>query len=147
MASTDLVQKHRLSVTDYRRMGEAGILREDARVELIEGEIIDMSPIGSTHSGTLKRLIQLFHLAVGQSAVLSIQDPIVLGTHCEPQPDLALLRPRADVYTSSRPRPEDCCCWSKSANRRSATIVRSSFRSMPGMASRRCGWWTWISSG
>ncbi len=107
MASTDLVQKHRLSVTDYRRMGEAGILREDARVELIEGEIIDMSPIGSTHSGTLKRLIQLFHLAVGQSAVLSIQDPIVLGTHCEPQPDLALLRPRADVYTSSHPRPED----------------------------------------
>ncbi len=88
-------------------MGETGILRADARVELIEGEIIDMSPIGSTHSGTLKRLVQVFRLVIGRSAVLSIQDPIILGTQSEPQPDLALLRPRGDVYTSSHPRAED----------------------------------------
>jgi len=109
MSSTaqDLVRKHRLTVADFRRMGETGILREDARVELIEGEIIDMSPIGSTHAGTINRLIQLFHVAFGQSAVLSIQNPLNLGMHSEPQPDLAVLRPREDFYTSSHPRSED----------------------------------------
>jgi len=109
MASTapDLVQKHRLSVTDYHRMGEAGILREDARVELIEGEVVNMSPIGSTHSGTLNRLVQVFQLAVRQTAIVSVQNPVVLGIYSEPQPDLALLHPREDFYTNSHPRPED----------------------------------------
>lgn len=109
MASTaqDLVRKHRLTVADYRRMAEAGIFDEDSRVELIDGEIIDMSPIGSAHAGTVNRLIQSFGRAIGQAAVLSVQNPVILGEFSEPEPDIALLRPRDDFYTSAHPGPED----------------------------------------
>lgn len=109
MASTaqDLVRKHRLTVADYRRMAEAGILDEETRVELIDGEIIDMSPIGSPHAGTVNRLIQVFGRAIGQAAVLSVQNPVILGEFSEPEPDIALLRPRNDFYTSAHPGPED----------------------------------------
>ncbi len=109
MASTaqDLLQRHRLTVADYHRMGETGILRPDARVELIEGEIIDMAPIGSPHASTVKRLIQLLTEAVHRTAIVSAQDPIILGDFAEPQPDLALLRPREDYYAGCHPGPED----------------------------------------
>jgi Uma2 family endonuclease len=109
MSSTaeDLLMRHRLTVRDYHRMAEAGILHEDSRVELIEGEIIDMAPIGSSHAGTVKRLLQLFDRAIGETAVLSIQDPIILGSRSEPQPDLALLRPRNDFYKNAHPEPGD----------------------------------------
>jgi hypothetical protein len=99
--------RHRLTVDDYYRMAEAGILREDDRVELIEGEIIDMAPIGSTHAGTVKRLANLLMAAVGDTAIVSVQDPVRLGPRSEPQPDIALLRPRADYYTSAHPGPAD----------------------------------------
>jgi Uma2 family endonuclease len=87
-------------------MGEAGILR-DARVELVEGEIIKMSPIGSMHAGTVSRLSRWFNLAVGETAIVSTQNPLILGYHSEPEPDLALLRPRKDFYTSAHPRAAD----------------------------------------
>lgn len=103
----DLLQKHRLTIGDYHRMGEAGILHENSRVELIEGELIDMAPIGSQHAGTVKQLSRLFNLAVGQTAIVSTQDPLILDKHSEPQPDIMLLRPRDDFYKSSHPRPED----------------------------------------
>ena len=88
-------------------MGETGILRPDARVELIEGEIIDMAPIGSLHASTVARLTQLFVQAVGSSAFVWIQSPIVLGEHSEPEPDLVLLRPRNDFYRHELPRSSD----------------------------------------
>jgi Uma2 family endonuclease len=106
-AAEDLVRHHRFTVDEYRRMGETGIFHEDDRVELIEGEIIEMSPIGSAHSGTNIRLHKRLEQVVGERAIVSSQNPIVLGDFSEPQPDIALLRPRDDFYTSSHPTPAD----------------------------------------
>ncbi|QBQ55275.1 Uma2 family endonuclease [Nitrosococcus wardiae] len=103
----DLLQRHRLTISDYHRMGEAGILHEDSRIELIEGELLDMAPIGSQHAGTVKQLSRLLHLAIGQTAIVSTQDPIILDKYSEPEPDIMLLQPRDDFYKSSHPRPED----------------------------------------
>ncbi|MDQ3564751.1 MAG: Uma2 family endonuclease [Pseudomonadota bacterium] len=106
-AAREFFHRHRLTVDDYQRMGEAGILDRNARVELIAGEIIDMAPIGSLHAGTVKRLIRMLERTVGDAAVLSVQDPIVLGPYSEPEPDVALLKPREDFYTTAHPVPDD----------------------------------------
>ena len=99
--------KHRLTVADYHKMGEAGIFVGDARVELIDGELFDMPPIGSGHSGVVRILIHIFSRAVGVLALVDVQNPVVLGDDSEPQPDIALLEPRDDFYTKSHPTPED----------------------------------------
>ena len=88
-------------------MAEAGILGEDDRVELIEGEIVDMSPVGAQHAACVKRLRRLLDRVIGDSAVLGIQDPIQLDDGTEPLPDISLLRPSADFYSSSHPTPID----------------------------------------
>ncbi len=85
-------QPHRLTVTDYYRMAEAGIFKEDDRVELIEGEIFDMSPRGADHTSLVNRLNSIFAQCVGLQAIVSVQNPISLNLRSEPQPDLALLR-------------------------------------------------------
>lgn len=100
-------RRHRLSVEDYYRMGEVGILAPDARVELIDGEIIDMPPIGPPHAGTVNQLTSILVGAAGVRAIVQVQNPIVLGSHSAPQPDFALLRPRADFYKSRLPEPAD----------------------------------------
>jgi Uma2 family endonuclease len=100
-------RRHRLTVEDYYRMGEVGILAPDARVELIDGEIIDMAPPGNLHAGTVDQLVALLGRAVGDRALLRVQSPISLDNYSEPQPDLTVLRLRTDFYKSSRPRPED----------------------------------------
>ncbi len=92
------VTRHRISVDEYYRMAEVGLLAPDDRVELIEGEIVDMAPIGSGHSGWVNRLNHLFVRAVDERAVVMVQGPIRLGPRSEPQPDLAILKPRADFY-------------------------------------------------
>ena len=99
--------KHRLTVADFHKMGDAGIFHEDARVELIEGELFDMPPIGSGHAGTVMIFIHLLARAVGDLAIVGAQTPIVLGEESEPQPDIVLLKPRDDFYTRSHPMPED----------------------------------------
>lgn len=99
--------RHRLTVEDFHKMGEAGILTEDVRVELIEGEIVDMAPIGSRHAGLVRKLIQSFTKAAANAAIVDAQNPVVLGQDSEPQPDIALLKPRADFYTSSHPGSND----------------------------------------
>jgi Uma2 family endonuclease len=99
------IARHALSVEDYHRMGEAGILHEEDRVELIEGEIIDMGPIGSLHAGTVAELTRALVLAVGAEAMVWTQNPLRLGGRSEPEPDIALLRPQS--YRSSLPRAED----------------------------------------
>ncbi len=88
-------------------MAWAGILSEDDRVELIEGEIVEMPPIGSRHAACIKRLNNLFSRQVGGRAIVGVQDPIRLGEHSEPQPDVTLLRYRPDFYAGSHPGPED----------------------------------------
>ena len=105
--ATDRPRPHRLSVDDYHRMAAAGILGEDARVELIEGAIIDMTPIGSRHAGSVTQLNRALEHSIGDTALVWVQNPIALDPHTEPQPDLALLRPREDFYKSGHPRPAD----------------------------------------
>jgi Uma2 family endonuclease len=100
-------RRHRLTVADYHRMGEAGVFAPDARVELIEGEVIDMAPIGSRHAGTVSFLIAGFGACLGEHGILWVQNPVVLDFHSEPQPDIAILRPRGDFYRLSHPRPTD----------------------------------------
>jgi Uma2 family endonuclease len=98
---------HRITVDQYYRMAEVGLLTADERVELIDGVIIDMAPIGSRHAGALRRLNRLLTAAVGTRAIVSGQLPLRLGRSSEPQPDLALLRPRDDFYEAEHPRAED----------------------------------------
>jgi len=86
-------------------MGAAGILGEDARVELIEGELVDMPPIGSEHAGEVRILIPMLTRAVGDLAIVDAQNPLVLSEDSEPQPDIMLLKPREDFYTRSHPGP------------------------------------------
>ena len=99
--------RYRFTVKDYHRMAEARVLAPDDRVELIDGEVYAMAPIGSRHAACVKRLAELFHTAVRHRAIVSVQDPIELDERSEPQPDLALLRPRPDYYASHHPGPSD----------------------------------------
>jgi Uma2 family endonuclease len=100
-------EKHRLSVADYHRMGEAGILGPNMRCELIEGEIIDMSPIGSRHAGVVRMLSERLTHATKTQAVVSTQAPVILSDLSEPEPDIALLKPRSDFYKKEHPHPKD----------------------------------------
>jgi Uma2 family endonuclease len=106
-AATDLPRRHRLTVSDYYRMGEVGILAPDARVELIDGEIIDMAPPGSLHAATVHRLNTVFVRAMNDAATVLVQNPVRLSEYSEPQPDLALLRFRADYYSERHPQAAD----------------------------------------
>jgi len=99
--------KHRITAEDYHRMGEIGVLAADARTELIEGEILDMAPIGSRHASVVDRLTGLLGRAVGEKAIVRVQGPVRLGDLSEPEPDLALLIPRADYYRDALPGAAD----------------------------------------
>jgi len=101
------ITRHRLTAEQYHRMGEAGVFEPDARVELIEGEVIDMAPIGTRHAATVKRLAQSLFQAVAGRAIVSVQDPIRLDAQSEPEPDLAVLKPRDDFYASALPTGHD----------------------------------------
>ena len=101
------ILKRLFTVEEYHRMAQAKILGEDDRVELIEGEIINMTPIGSRHAGTVNRINHLFSRHLRGRAMISVQNPIRLGEHSEPQPDISLLKPKDDFYASSHPGPED----------------------------------------
>jgi Uma2 family endonuclease len=88
-------------------MGEAGVFAPDARIELIEGGLVDMAPIGSRHARTVNYLTMHIVEAVRRSAVVAVQNPVDLDEHTEVQPDVAMLRMRADLYGISHPRPGD----------------------------------------
>jgi len=106
-APTDLPRRHRLSVDDYYRMAEVGILDAEARVELIDGEIIDMAPPGISHAAAVLYLTQVLVRAASERALVLVQNPVRLSEHSEPQPDLALLLPRDDFYRERQPRADD----------------------------------------
>jgi Uma2 family endonuclease len=99
--------RHRFTVDDYYRMAVSGVLGEDDRVELLEGEVIEKSPIGSRHSSHVDRLAQFFMTRLAPRAIVRIQNPIRLSRLSEPQPDLSILRPRTDFYVSAHPKPAD----------------------------------------
>ncbi|PWU21100.1 MAG: Uma2 family endonuclease [Verrucomicrobia bacterium] len=99
--------EHRFSVADYYRMAETGVLRPDARVELLDGRIIDMSPIGPYHSGLVARLTRFFSLKSKGRWMVFPQNPLRLHDHSEPEPDIMLLRPALDDYTNRHPQPDD----------------------------------------
>lgn len=88
--------KRLFTIDDYYRMAESGIIARGDRVELIEGEIINMSPIGGRHVACVNRLTRCLVPAVGERAIVSVQNPIRLSDRSEPQPDVALLTPRED---------------------------------------------------
>jgi Uma2 family endonuclease len=99
--------RRQFTVDDYVRMRETGILTEDDRVELIDGEIYVMSPLEPRHVALLNRLNKLLIRAVSDDAVVSPQNSIQLDDYTEPQPDFAILRPKEDDYEQELARPED----------------------------------------
>jgi Uma2 family endonuclease len=100
-------RRHRIDVVGYYKMAEVGMLAPEARVELIEGEVVDMAPIGSTHAGVVNVLTKSFITLVRDLAVVSVQSPLRLDAYSEPQPDLMLLKPRSDMYKKSHPSASD----------------------------------------
>ena len=100
-------ERWRFTVDAYQRLAAAGILTEDDRVELVDGEIVRMSPIGDRHMAAVNRCNRAFSRATGEGALVSVQNPVDLDPYNEPQPDLALLRPRDDDYARGKPGPPD----------------------------------------
>jgi len=104
--SVEVVKRH-FTVEEYYRIAAAGVLREDDRVELIEGEIIEMSPIGSRHAACVGRLTELLGDRARNVAMLWVQNPVQINDYSEPVPDVTLLRRRDDFYAQAKPVPED----------------------------------------
>lgn len=106
-ATVNRFQRHLFTVDDYHRMAEFGIFRPDARVELIEGEIIKMAPIGSLHSFVTAGLVEILLRRLAGRAIVHIGDPLGIPPRSEPQPAISLLAPREDRYRDSHPEPKD----------------------------------------
>ena len=100
------IQKHRFTVEEYHRMGEAGLFNE-TRVELIDGEIIEMSPINSPHADCVDRLNEWFILNFHKKAIIRAQNPITLNEYSEPEPDMALAIRKPEGYRNAHPKPEE----------------------------------------
>lgn len=107
LVATQKTERHRFTVEDFLRMAEAGIFTEDDRVELLDGDIVQMAPIGSRHASVVIRLNRLLGQQIGETYFVSPQNPVRLTAHSLPQPDLAILRPRADFYAKAHPTPDD----------------------------------------
>ena len=101
------VAKKLFTVAEYHRIIEAGVFGPEDRLELIDGEIIQMTPIGHHHMVCVNRANTLFVRAFGDNAVVSPQNPVQLSDWTEPQPDLVVFKPRTDFYAAKRPTPED----------------------------------------
>jgi Uma2 family endonuclease len=99
------LSRRRFTVEEYYRMADAGVFSEDDRVELLEGEIFDMVAIGARHAACVNRLTQILTQALGQQAIVAVQNPVRLSEYSEPQPDLAVLRPHPDFYAAAHPSP------------------------------------------
>lgn len=100
-------RSHRFTVSEYHRMAEAGILGEDSRVELIRGQIVDMAPVGAPHIGMVNRLTRILASLLAGRGLLSVQNPVRLDDGSEPEPDLAVLKPRGDDYATAGPTAAD----------------------------------------
>ncbi len=98
--------RHKVSLEEFHRMVEAGVFPEDSRLELVEGDLVEMSPIGKRHAAKVAKLTALFGPLVPQKAILFVQSPLVVG-NSELYPDLALLKPRPDFYEERLPEAQD----------------------------------------
>lgn len=98
---------HRFTVDEFVRMDEIGLLPPDARVELIEGEVVDVPPIGPPHGSIVDRCNMTFARLLGDHAIIRVQGAVVLSDISMPQPDLTVLRARKDFYLEANPRPDD----------------------------------------
>jgi Uma2 family endonuclease len=94
---TTLLRRYRFDTDQYAALVVQGIVGPETRVELLDGEVVEMSPIGPKHLWAVNNLDDLLHAALGSTAVVSVQNPVVLSAHDEPQPDVAVLRPSADL--------------------------------------------------
>jgi Uma2 family endonuclease len=99
--------RHRFSAEEYYQMGRAGVLRDDDRVELIQGEIVDMTLIGTRHMAAVNVLNRWLAAGCGARAIVQVQGPIRIGADSEPQPDVTVLRARDDLYRTVRPGAAD----------------------------------------
>ena len=106
MPASSTITKRRFNVHEYHRMAEAGILTPSDRVQLLDGEIVVMSAVGSQHAATVNRLLRLFSNAC-ERQIVSVQNPVRLSEWSEPEPDVAILQPKADFYASALPTPDD----------------------------------------
>jgi Uma2 family endonuclease len=98
---------YKFTTEEYQLMGKAGILHPEARVELINGEIIVMSPTGLKHSVVINRLTRFLVKKIDEAGIVSVQNPFRIPDYSEPQPDILILRPRDDFYANKFPLPED----------------------------------------
>lgn len=96
-----------ISVSEYHKMGEVGILSEEDKVELLNGEIIYMSPINNKHSSHVRRLTALLYELIGKKATLLVQDPITIPNFSEPEPDITIAKLDANFYDTKNPLPKD----------------------------------------
>jgi Uma2 family endonuclease len=101
------VVRKRFTTDEFAQIAAAGVLGEDDRVELIEGEIVEMSPLGPQHAACVDRLNHRLQSLVQNRAIVRVQNPIRLGEYSQPQPDIALVQPRNDFYAGGHPEPED----------------------------------------
>lgn len=99
--------KRLFTVDEFHRMAEARVFGEDDRLELIAGEIVEMTPIGSRHAACVDRLARQLQQQTGATTIVRVQSPIVLGADSEPQPDISVLRYRSDFYRDRHPGPGD----------------------------------------
>jgi Uma2 family endonuclease len=102
-----ILTHHRFTSREYYRMAETGVLPPDARVELLDGQVLNMSPIGPSHGSAVKRLNNFFSNVSQDRWLLAVQDPIAVDDYSEPQPDLMLLKPAPDFYNKRHPGPDD----------------------------------------
>jgi Uma2 family endonuclease len=98
---------HRFTVAEYYRIASAGVLGEDDRVELIDGQILDMSPISPGHAYAVDCCNRAFSAGVGGAAVVRVQNPLALGDYDEPEPDVALVNPPGSRYAAAHPGAAD----------------------------------------
>lgn len=99
--------RRRFTADEFHRMADVGVFGDDDRVELLAGELVEMLPIGSRHAACVRRLARMFTESLGGRAIVDVQNPVRLDEWSEPQPDLALLRPRDDFYAAAHPGPHD----------------------------------------
>lgn len=113
--------RRRFTVDEYHKMIDAGIFQEDDRIELLDGEIQNMSPIDAVHVAHVNRLTRLFVRMIDEQAIVSVQNPVELNDYSEPQPDIALLCWRDDFYETHLPTPADSLLFIEVANSTATT--------------------------
>lgn len=107
VSEAPMLTHHRFSLRDFERMVEVGLLGPDDRVELIDGEVVEMSPIGPIHADLVDTLTRLLVIGVADRGRVRVQNPLGLPPRSQPQPDLVVARPRAEGYRTAHPSAED----------------------------------------